>query len=153
MKTSQDFSSKFIISSVFCKDNEIYSECGFNSCQKSCSLLGQNVACRPSCAAGCICIDGYIHNDDGLCIKIEDCPGIAFRFLGRIKSSKIFIQSVKFAQLTKNTASVELMVAKTRAKILHLEWFVRPCAFQAAFVSRDTFVTVAAVALKVKSAQ
>lgn len=66
-----------------CTDpNEIYTECGNNSCVKNCELIrylestGEEVACRPSCASGCICVDGYTRNNNGVCITIEECKSL-----------------------------------------------------------------------------
>jgi hypothetical protein len=56
------------------KANEVYSLCDNNSCQKSCATLGKYVACRPICTPGCVCATGYIRNDNGDCIRPQDCP-------------------------------------------------------------------------------
>nr|UPQ64758.1 zonadhesin-like protein 2 [Plectrocnemia conspersa] len=53
--------------------HEVYSECGNNSCQKNCDTYDMNLACKPICTPGCICEDGYIRNQKGICVKPEDC--------------------------------------------------------------------------------
>jgi hypothetical protein len=63
-----------VVAPVCSAANEEYSKCDANSCQKSCAILNMNVACRPICTAGCICKEGYIHDDNGACILIADCP-------------------------------------------------------------------------------
>nr|WIM01348.1 zonadhesin-like protein 11B [Limnephilus flavicornis] len=54
--------------------HEVWSKCGNNSCLKSCATLGlTNIACRPSCGSGCICVEGYYRNAKGICVKPQDC--------------------------------------------------------------------------------
>nr|WIM01338.1 zonadhesin-like protein 11A [Limnephilus flavicornis] len=54
--------------------HEVWSKCGNNSCVKSCATLGlTNIACRPSCGSGCICVEGYYRNAKGICVKPQDC--------------------------------------------------------------------------------
>ncbi|XP_077290901.1 zonadhesin-like [Arctopsyche grandis] len=54
--------------------NEMFSECGNNSCQKNCDTYDRkDIACRPSCNPGCICKDGYIRNQQGVCVTPDQC--------------------------------------------------------------------------------
>ncbi|XP_018571454.1 inducible metalloproteinase inhibitor protein-like [Anoplophora glabripennis] len=55
------------------RPNEYY-DCG-SACQTECATLGQpcpiiNVRCNDDC----YCMDGYARDDNGVCIRIEDCP-------------------------------------------------------------------------------
>lgn len=57
-----------------CKANEEHSQCGANGCQNSCADPTFETRCRGICTEGCICVDGYVRNDDGVCTKLEECP-------------------------------------------------------------------------------
>jgi Trypsin Inhibitor like cysteine rich domain len=54
---------------VLC-DNEI-------DCEQTCSnvLLGMPapMPCRDNCGPGCDCANGFVRNDDGMCVAGETC--------------------------------------------------------------------------------
>nr|WHN38850.1 Zon4A-L [Andraca theae] len=65
-----------------CKTNEIYVDCPLTVCvPKNCSEVGYPVACvdlppNGKCPVkpGCICKEGYVWNDKGICIPMKKCP-------------------------------------------------------------------------------
>ncbi|XP_026328618.1 uncharacterized protein LOC113236672 [Hyposmocoma kahamanoa] len=65
-----------------CKKNERYVKCPSLLCQpQSCDQLGYPIACPIQGAdgecpgkPGCICIDGYLRNDKGICVPQKQCP-------------------------------------------------------------------------------
>ncbi|XP_026328620.1 zonadhesin-like [Hyposmocoma kahamanoa] len=65
-----------------CKKNERYEVCPIALCQpKTCAELGYPVGCPGAgpggtCPGkpGCICIDGYLRNDKGICVPKKQCP-------------------------------------------------------------------------------
>lgn len=75
----------FYIANPICGENEYYSECGDNGCQKKCpdveniykkglSLRKRPNTCRPKCSTGaCICKPGFVRDPDGACVDPEDC--------------------------------------------------------------------------------
>ncbi|CAG5088365.1 Similar to Chymotrypsin inhibitor (Apis mellifera) [Cotesia congregata] len=64
-----------------------YSE---NECGPIEHLVKNNPSCEPTCShprlvicsrvrfggSGCYCIEGYLRNSNGKCVKVEDCPNI-----------------------------------------------------------------------------
>ncbi|KAJ0180002.1 hypothetical protein K1T71_004593 [Dendrolimus kikuchii] len=65
-------------SSTCCK-NEVYSNCTNQNCTPTkCSELGKPLSClttdRGPCKAGCMCRDGYVKDDNNICIPIGKCP-------------------------------------------------------------------------------
>ncbi|XP_073958047.1 zonadhesin-like isoform X2 [Choristoneura fumiferana] len=60
------------------KPNEKYIDCLAGQCQpKTCKELQAPAPCprvKPPCSGGCICIDGFVRDDSGACIKKENCP-------------------------------------------------------------------------------
>ncbi|XP_045764412.1 zonadhesin-like isoform X3 [Maniola jurtina] len=62
-----------------CGENEIPTSCFEGICERrSCSDLGKPVICvRPSvCTNGCLCKEGYLRDENGICIPIAQCPNI-----------------------------------------------------------------------------
>jgi hypothetical protein len=54
----------------------MFSECGaYESCQKTCENPTGPMICPRICAPGCVCQDGFVKDNNGNCIKVEDCPG------------------------------------------------------------------------------
>lgn len=67
-----------IISAPPCGENEEFSLCMNGGCgPRLCSQLGQPIRCvkiDPAyCKKGCVCIDGYLRNKHGICVKKEQC--------------------------------------------------------------------------------
>lgn len=56
-----------------CPANEVYSECGNNSCQNSCKYPNVGKICKPACASGCICKENYLRNTKGVCVYYKNC--------------------------------------------------------------------------------
>ncbi|CAG4964702.1 unnamed protein product [Colias eurytheme] len=58
-----------------CPSNEMQVEC-FHCGPKSCDQLGFPSPCGGSslCRSRCVCIDGFVRNEDGLCIPKMECP-------------------------------------------------------------------------------
>ncbi|CAH2085379.1 unnamed protein product [Euphydryas editha] len=59
-----------------CSDNEVFKQCT-PSCIKSCRTLTDPDFCQVSITTcttpQCVCRDGYLRNDDGVCVLIEQC--------------------------------------------------------------------------------
>lgn len=57
---------------VACKENEKWDSCG-NMCESSCK--DAKTICPAVCGPGaCTCVEGFVRNDDGLCIPQDNCP-------------------------------------------------------------------------------
>ncbi|KFM77647.1 Zonadhesin, partial [Stegodyphus mimosarum] len=54
-----------------CGSNEEYRTCG-TACPPTCSY--PNPVCTQHCVTGCFCKEGYIRNDNGICIPSDQCP-------------------------------------------------------------------------------
>lgn len=53
--------------------NEIFSTCGNDGCQRSCSRLDVT-GCRSVCvASGCVCMIGFVRNSFGVCVLPSSC--------------------------------------------------------------------------------
>ncbi|XP_077288590.1 zonadhesin-like [Arctopsyche grandis] len=58
------------------RNNEIFSFCGEDGCQRTCSKLNIGT-CTPTCTtAGCICADGFVRNAAGACVLPSTCPPV-----------------------------------------------------------------------------
>lgn len=58
-----------------CRKNEVFTECdGHISCHASCVFPKGVPNCITKCIMGCKCKDGYLKNDEGVCISPTDCP-------------------------------------------------------------------------------
>ncbi|RVE52841.1 hypothetical protein evm_002498 [Chilo suppressalis] len=62
-----------------CTGNEVYSTCVNGGCDaRNCSQLGKPVPCikldPASCIKGCVCINGYLRDDNGKCVPTNQCP-------------------------------------------------------------------------------
>ncbi|GFY63523.1 chymotrypsin inhibitor, partial [Trichonephila inaurata madagascariensis] len=55
-----------------CRSNEVYNQCG-SACPPTCSDRGENQICTLQCVAGCFCKEGLVRDDEGECVKPEDC--------------------------------------------------------------------------------
>ncbi|CAL1266706.1 unnamed protein product [Larinioides sclopetarius] len=56
-----------------CGENEEYRGCG-SACPTTCANLGKNVMCTMQCVPGCYCAKGLVRNDQGKCVRPEECP-------------------------------------------------------------------------------
>ncbi|KAG8183312.1 hypothetical protein JTE90_002804 [Oedothorax gibbosus] len=56
-----------------CGINEVYKDCG-TACPKTCANRNIKIACIDKCVEGCFCKDGYVRNDEGICVKPSQCP-------------------------------------------------------------------------------
>ncbi|XP_026322756.1 zonadhesin-like [Hyposmocoma kahamanoa] len=52
-------------------ENEVFDNCR-KECQPTCA--DRKPICHYNCAAGCVCAPGFIRDDKGVCIRVEDCP-------------------------------------------------------------------------------
>ncbi|KAL7041285.1 hypothetical protein ACKWTF_000705 [Chironomus riparius] len=57
-----------------CGQNEVYSDCGANSCQLTCEKQNNGNFCTAECKAGCICENNYVRDSNGKCVLVKDCP-------------------------------------------------------------------------------
>ncbi|XP_075970402.1 uncharacterized protein LOC142972888 isoform X3 [Anticarsia gemmatalis] len=62
-----------------CGKNEVFSNCTNGGCgPKECSGLGFKIGCvkmdQKYCKEGCLCKDGYLRDDNGVCIPKTECP-------------------------------------------------------------------------------
>ncbi|GFY60956.1 zonadhesin [Trichonephila inaurata madagascariensis] len=57
-----------------CKKNEEYLPCG-SACPPTCSNSGKNEICTTQCVSGCFCKKGFLRNDQGECVRPEECSG------------------------------------------------------------------------------
>uniref|UniRef100_A0A6M2DUT8 Putative til domain protein n=1 Tax=Xenopsylla cheopis TaxID=163159 RepID=A0A6M2DUT8_XENCH len=57
------------------KENEEFQACG-TRCPVTCAnhLDKTPRACTMECVVGCLCKTGFVKNDEGNCVKEEDCP-------------------------------------------------------------------------------
>lgn len=77
----------FVLATPKCSENEYYSECGDDGCQRICpqrdswkinqnhlQTKGNKHECTPICSiAACICKPGFVRNLDGECIPPNKC--------------------------------------------------------------------------------
>jgi hypothetical protein len=57
---------------VDCPDHEVFSSCD-KMCEKTCE--NQNpIFCPEICKPGCVCEPGWVRNENGICVRIEECP-------------------------------------------------------------------------------
>ncbi|XP_059048367.1 zonadhesin-like [Achroia grisella] len=59
-----------------CGKDEVYSSCVNGGCDKrNCSQLSQPKVCIDpiKCLGGCICREGYLRDDNGVCVPIDQC--------------------------------------------------------------------------------
>ncbi|XP_028159145.1 antichymotrypsin-2-like isoform X1 [Ostrinia furnacalis] len=65
-----------------CPENEQFSQCPFSTCRPQtcqeagfpvpCPIMGPDGQCPGE--PGCICVSGYLRNDEGVCIPEKQCP-------------------------------------------------------------------------------
>ncbi|XP_038219700.1 mucin-6-like isoform X2 [Zerene cesonia] len=62
--------------SPICGSNEVNVECRQICPPQSCNISYTEYACDPppACEPGCNCIDNYLRDGNGICIKNDDCP-------------------------------------------------------------------------------
>ncbi|XP_046969533.1 zonadhesin-like [Vanessa cardui] len=65
-----------VTAKVSCPPNEEFSSCG-SACPPTCSTPSPE-ACNTSCTEGCFCLQGYLRNSNGTCVKADMCnSGVA----------------------------------------------------------------------------
>ncbi|CAO1396939.1 unnamed protein product [Diamesa tonsa] len=61
-------------SSCRCDDRNSYAnECG-SACEASCKNPNPKGPCPDVCVRGCFCKPGFLKNDQGVCVPVEECP-------------------------------------------------------------------------------
>lgn len=65
-----------LIIDIQCPEGEAYSNCGANECQNTCSDFMKMMNCTAACTPGCVCVLGYVRDENGVCIPAETCGGI-----------------------------------------------------------------------------
>ncbi|CAH2044251.1 unnamed protein product, partial [Iphiclides podalirius] len=55
-----------------CPSNEEYLLCG-SACPYNCTNPQEPVVCGEECIEGCFCKSGYLRNETGTCVPIEEC--------------------------------------------------------------------------------
>ncbi|KAH9636576.1 hypothetical protein HF086_007005 [Spodoptera exigua] len=68
------FSAAIYIAKEECPPNEEYLLCG-SACPFNCSNPQGPVLCTDACAEGCFCKSGYLRNDNGTCVTMDQCVG------------------------------------------------------------------------------
>jgi len=58
-----------------CEDNEIFSSCG-SACYPTCKNRNRNRVCTRQCIIGCFCKEGYLRNEQGVCVRSETCGDV-----------------------------------------------------------------------------
>ena len=53
--------------------NEDYRECA-PPCDATCDEPQKLCSLQESCNKRCACADGYVRNDEGVCVEVEQCP-------------------------------------------------------------------------------
>nr|WIM01413.1 zonadhesin-like protein 2B [Limnephilus flavicornis] len=56
-----------------CKDREVFSKCGNNNCQNTCDSPDKSSNCQGDCEPGCLCTEGNIKDNTGVCIPPSEC--------------------------------------------------------------------------------
>lgn len=56
-----------------CPENEFFSTC-YSECKTTCDNYYKDVFCPDVCQEGCFCEVGYVRDENGKCIPIDDCP-------------------------------------------------------------------------------
>jgi len=55
-----------------CGDNEVHTQCA-PSCARTCAMPIPKPWCSLRCFPGCVCKDGYLKNEEGVCIPAPRC--------------------------------------------------------------------------------
>ncbi|XP_055930162.1 zonadhesin-like [Argiope bruennichi] len=58
---------------IVCGENEEFKECG-TACPANCTHPQGQQLCPAVCVKGCFCLDGFVRNSQGKCIRPELCP-------------------------------------------------------------------------------
>lgn len=59
-----------------CKRNEVYNACANGGCEmRKCSELTKPINCTEpeECIGDCVCVEGYLRDDNGVCAPIHEC--------------------------------------------------------------------------------
>nr|QZP43462.1 zonadhesin-like protein 1 [Pseudoips prasinana] len=59
-----------------CGANEVYDQCSNGGCvRRYCSELSEPIICKDviECIGDCVCADGFLRNDDGVCVAENEC--------------------------------------------------------------------------------
>lgn len=58
---------------IQCKENESYKKCA-TSCPRTCRNMYMPYICNKMCNSRCDCNDGYVKNNEGICVLRSSCP-------------------------------------------------------------------------------
>ncbi|CAG4964706.1 unnamed protein product [Colias eurytheme] len=66
----------FVSTASTCGSNEVYVDCRQICPPQSCNISYTEYSCDPppACEPGCNCIENYLRDGNGVCIKNDDCP-------------------------------------------------------------------------------
>nr|XP_054765345.1 zonadhesin-like [Lytechinus pictus] len=56
-----------------CGENESFTSCG-SACPKTCENKDEEQFCITVCVEGCFCDDGFLRDENGLCVLESECP-------------------------------------------------------------------------------
>ncbi|CCQ25689.1 Follistatin-like domain-containing protein [Caenorhabditis elegans] len=66
-----------------CPVNEVSNECHNPCTEKKCPQKNApQVNCLMACQVGCSCMDGFVRNNQGVCVKEAECPAIGSQTCG-----------------------------------------------------------------------
>ena len=60
---------------IKCANNKVFMECGSSCPPATCENHEPSDLCTKECVPGCFCKEGDVLNEDGVCVKLTDCPG------------------------------------------------------------------------------
>ncbi|CRL03442.1 CLUMA_CG016437, isoform A [Clunio marinus] len=59
-----------------CGPNEHYESCGSGCGDLTCDNYGEQLICPAVCLSQCFCDKGYVRNNEGVCVPLEECPNV-----------------------------------------------------------------------------